>query len=152
MLQINTEFLTNQLQKYFYTRDLTTLFHLTKKCSITEVSKKFLIVFTVGQMSIISHKFRPYISPSFLKVIIALCGCGVQYFKQIPNSYYVTKIFSLFAQKTLHSFFIFKEHQRNSSQRFLETFTLNHISNIISNEYRIHSQSAKYLDSNPKRL
>ena len=31
MLQINTEFLTNQLQKYFYTRDLTTLFHLTKK-------------------------------------------------------------------------------------------------------------------------
>ena len=48
MLQINTEFLTNQLQKYFYTRDLTTLFHLTKKCSITEVSKKFLIVFTVG--------------------------------------------------------------------------------------------------------
>ena len=62
VFQINTEFVINQLKKYFYERDLhSSLISEKLALSIIEVSRiiHFLLVVTIGELYHISNKYWP---------------------------------------------------------------------------------------------
>ena len=118
MFQINTDFLLNQLQKYFYTGHLTLLLPSNKKyvLYITQVFRKIHFLPPANQFS-------------------AQVRCAV--FQIKTNLLVIYQIINIFTQETLYPSFISKKNLRSPLETIFETSTFYHIFYYFKQRVRI---------------